>query len=98
MTVLTMPRRKPPTPEQVRERRSTLHDDIEQGGLSVAETVRRMREAMGLTQQRFAAFFKLTERQVWELENGKANPTTETLTRLGKPFGFRPGFVLISRP
>jgi putative transcriptional regulator len=88
-----MPRRKLPTSEQVRELRSILHEDVERGGLPVAETVRRMREAMGLTQQRFGEVFKLTERQVWEFENGKANPTTETLTRLGKPFDFRPGFV-----
>jgi putative transcriptional regulator len=92
-----MPRRKLPTSEQIREFRSILHEDVERGGLPVAETVRRMREAMGLTQQRFGEVFKLTERQVWELENGKANPTTETLTRLGKPFGFRPGFVLLRR-
>jgi putative transcriptional regulator len=92
-----MPRRKHPTSEQVREFRSILHEDVERGGLPVAETVRRMREAMGLTQQRFEEVFKLTERQVWELENGKANPTIETLTRLGKPFGFRPGFVLLRR-
>jgi putative transcriptional regulator len=92
-----MPRRKLPTSEQIRDLRSKLHEDVERGGLSVADTVRRMREAMGLTQQRFGEVFKLTERQVWELENGKANPTIETLTRLGKPFGFRPGFVLLRR-
>jgi DNA-binding XRE family transcriptional regulator len=92
-----MPRRKLPTSEQIRDLRSKLHEDVERGGLSVADTVRRMREAMGLTQQRFGEVFKLTERQVWELENGKANPTIETLTRLGKPFGFRPGFVLPRR-
>ena len=92
-----MPRRKLPTSEQIRDLRSKLHEDVERGGLSVVDTVRRMREAMGLTQQRFGEVFKLTERQVWELENGKANPTIETLTRLGKPFGFRPGFVLLRR-
>jgi transcriptional regulator with XRE-family HTH domain len=89
-----MPRRKPPTPDQVRELRQQLHEAIEHGGLSVAETVCRMREALGMTQARFGAVFKLTERQVWELENGKANPTAETLDRLGKPFGFRVGFIL----
>jgi putative transcriptional regulator len=92
-----MPRRKIPTSEQVRELRARLHEDVERGGLPVAETVGRMREAMGLTQQRFGEVFKLTERQVWELENGKANPTSETLMRLGKPFGFQPGFVLVRR-
>jgi hypothetical protein len=53
-----MPRRKLPTSEQIREFRSILHEDVERGGLPVAETVRRMREAMGLTQQRFGEVFK----------------------------------------
>jgi putative transcriptional regulator len=93
-----MPRRKPLDPDQQRALRVALHEAIETGGLSVPETIRRLREAIGMTQQRFAEVLKLTERQVWELENGKANPTVETLARLGKPFGFQPGFVLLSRP
>ena len=92
-----MPRRKPLNSDQLREFRVALHEAIETGGLSVPETIRRMREAIGMTQQRFAEIFKLTERQVWELENGKANPTVETLARLGKPFGFQPGFILQQR-
>jgi putative transcriptional regulator len=92
-----VPRRKPPTGEELRELRAKLHEDVETGGVPVAEAVRRMREAMGLTQQRFAEIFKLTERQVWELENGRANPTTDTLARLGKPFGFQTGFILVRR-
>ena len=89
-----MPRRKPPTPDRIRELRQQLHEAVEEGGLPAVETVRRMREALGMTQARFGELFKLTERQVWELENGKANPTMETLDRLGRPFGFQAGFVL----
>lgn len=47
-----------------------------------------------MTQARFAEVFKLTPRQVWELENGRANPTVETLNRIGRPFGFTAGFVM----
>jgi DNA-binding XRE family transcriptional regulator len=88
-----MPRLKIPSPAESREMRRQLHEDIVGGGLPVAETVRRMRAALGMTQQRFGQLFKLTPRQVWELEHGRANPTTETLARLGRPFGFAPGFV-----
>nr|WP_294546651.1 helix-turn-helix transcriptional regulator [uncultured Rhodopila sp.] len=62
----------------------------------MSETVRRMREVMGLSQARFGQVFGLTPRQVWELEAGAANPTLATLTRLGKPFGFQVGFMLRS--
>jgi putative transcriptional regulator len=89
-----MPGRKALDEDAVRLLRAKLHDDIEAGGLPISQTIRRMREAMGLTQARFAKLFKLTERQVWELEKGRANPTAETLQRLGKPFGFQPGFII----
>lgn len=63
----------------------------------MAEAIRRMRKALGMTQARFGQVFSLTPRQVWELEAGAANPTLATLARLGKSFGFQPGFVLLSR-
>ncbi|CAH2605770.1 Helix-turn-helix domain-containing protein (plasmid) [Rhodovastum atsumiense] len=90
-----MPRFRPPSPEEIRERRRALHEDIEAGGLPVADAVRRMREALGMTQADFARAFRLTERQVWEIEAGKANPTLATLNRIGKPFGFQAGLVLL---
>ena len=70
---------------------------VEAGGLTVAEAVRQMRKALGMTQVAFGKAFDLSTRQVWELEAGVANPTAATLERLGKPFGFAPGFVLKSR-
>ncbi|TCZ51448.1 helix-turn-helix domain-containing protein [Roseicella aquatilis] len=53
-----------------------------------------MRQALGMTQARFASVFKLTRRLVVDLEAGRANPTVETLTKIGKPFGYQVGFVL----
>jgi DNA-binding XRE family transcriptional regulator len=91
---LAMPRVKPLSTGDMRERRRRLQEDIEAGGLPTAEALCRMREALGMTQARFAQTFKLTARQVWELEAGKSNPTRETLNRLAKPFGFETGFVV----
>jgi DNA-binding transcriptional regulator YiaG len=91
-----MVRIKRASPDEVRALRRALHEHVEAGGLTVPETIRRMREVMRLSQARFGQVFGLTPRQVWELEAGAANPTLATLTRLGKPFGFQVGFILRS--
>lgn len=57
-----------------------------------------MRMALGLSQDVFARMLKLTRRQLAEIERGKANPTAETLERIGKVFGFTLGFVPAERP
>ncbi len=88
-----MPRAKPPAKDDIRERRRLLQEDITHAGLPIAEAISRMRHALGMTQARFGQVFKLTTRQVWELENGKANPTLDTLSRIAAPFGFKVGFL-----
>ncbi len=45
-----------------------------------------MRKSMGMTQADFAKRFRLTVRQLSEIETGAANPTVATLSRLGKLF------------
>ena len=46
-----------------------------------------------MTQEQFGKAFRLTRRQVSDLETGAGNPTAETLNRIAKPFGFAVGFV-----
>ena len=82
-----MPRSKAATPDEIRALRRQLQLDVDAGGLIVPVAVRRMRQAMAMTQGAFAKTFGLTIRQVWELEAGVANPTAATLERLAKPFG-----------
>jgi transcriptional regulator with XRE-family HTH domain len=93
-----MPRSKAATPNEIRTFRRQLQLDVEAGGLTVQVAVRRMRQAMAMTQGEFAKTFGLTTRQVWELEAGVANPTATTLERLAKPFGFTVGFVTAPKP
>ena len=66
---------------------------VAEGRLRLPEGIRAIRLALGLSQEEFAARFKLTRNQLIELEKGRANPTVETLERIGKPFGFTVGFV-----
>ena len=46
-----------------------------------------------MTQDEFAKIIGLTRRQVAEIEAGAANPTLETLVKIGRLFGFAVGFV-----
>lgn len=75
--------------------RLALHEDVAAGGLEWSEVVRRMRQSLGMTQARFAHTFKLSRRLVVALEAGTANPTAETLARLGRPFGYKVGFIVV---
>lgn len=90
-----MPRVKRPSASERIALRIQLNNDIAAGGLEWSQAVKRMRQALGMTQARFAQSFKMTRRLVVELEAGSANPTAETLEKIGKPFGYRVGFVLV---
>ncbi len=91
-----MGRMKQLSPEERRIARVALYEDIEAGRLSLAETVRRMRQVTGLTQgdfaEKVAGVSKLT---IAQIERGEGNPTVETLERVGSAFGLRLGFVRI---
>ncbi len=88
-----MPRVRKLAGDQQRALRRALHDAVEQGGYPWDKSIRDMRQALGLTQEQFARAFKLTKRQVAGFEAGTANPTVETLARIGRPFGFEVGYI-----
>ena len=88
-----MPIHRKPDRAELLHRRRDLHESVEQGGIPWAEGIKAMRAAMGMTQADFAKTFRLTVRQLIDLEAGRANPTTETLRRLGKSFGYEVGFI-----
>ncbi|GAC1044567.1 hypothetical protein thsrh120_45710 [Rhizobium sp. No.120] len=57
------------------------------------DAVMEIRKGFGMTQEEFARTLSLTRRQVAEIESGMANPTLETLEKIGRLFGFGIGFV-----
>jgi len=79
--------------EEKLARREELANQAAAGKLALPEAIRRCRQALGLTQQEFAVRFGLTRIKVSQLEMGHANPTQETLTKIGAPFGFTLGFI-----
>ncbi|KSV64881.1 hypothetical protein N185_34405 [Sinorhizobium sp. GW3] len=84
---------KKPTKEQVSLMRQDLAEQARRGGLRLPDAVVDMRKSIGLTQQEFANTLGLTRRQVAEIEAGTANPTLETLNKIGRLFGLSVGFV-----
>lgn len=93
-----MPRQKTVPKDIIRERRTKLHIRACEGDLFLPDAVKEMRNAIAMTQVDFAYHFGLTRKQVIELENGRANPTLETLVKVCRPFGFKVGFVFPGKP
>ena len=88
-----MSRWRKPTKEEIRDRRAAVAAKARSGQLRLPDAVAEMRHALGLTQPEFAKLFRLTTRQVADIERGVANPTSETLQKIGRAFGFQVGFV-----
>ena len=88
-----MPKITPLTRAELLSRREKLLQKVAEGHLRLPEGIREIRKALGLSQETFGTLFKLTRNQLIELEKGRANPTLDTLARIGKSFGFRVGFV-----
>ncbi len=88
-----MARWKKPTKEQILENRRTLAERARNGDLRLPEAVAEIRRGFGMTQEEFARMLGLTRRQIAEIEAGAANPTLETLVKIGRLFGFSIGFV-----
>lgn len=88
-----MARWKKPTKDEILENRRTLAERARTGDLKLPQAVADIRKGFGMTQEEFAKMLTLTRRQVAEIEAGSANPTLETLEKIGRLFGFRVGFV-----
>lgn len=73
--------------------RQQFYERIQRDDISVAEAVKSMRRISLLTQAEFAKHRGVSLRVLKEIEAGTANPTLETLNRIGGIFGLRVGFV-----
>ena len=88
-----MARWKKPTKEEVLDNRRRLAERARNGDLRLPDAVADIRKGFGMTQDEFAKMLTLTRRQISEIEAGTANPTLETLDKIGRLFGFGVGFV-----
>lgn len=79
--------------EHLRQRRVELYDAIARGELTLQHAVKEMRSISRLTQAEFASHRGVSTKTIKEIENGKGNPTVQTLNRIGQFFGLEVAFV-----
>ncbi|MEE2865954.1 MAG: helix-turn-helix transcriptional regulator [Pseudomonadota bacterium] len=78
---------------ELRELRAAVLKKAAEGQLDFPEGIKQMRLATGLSQVKFAKMLGLTTKTIADIEAGAANPTVETLDKIGRPFGLTTGFV-----
>lgn len=71
-----------------------LREALQTGKLTPGQAVRRMRKITGLNQKEYAQrIVGISPRILAEIERDEGNPTLETLNKIGRPFGYRVGFL-----
>lgn len=71
-----------------------LKDALATGEVSIGEAVRQMRRIAGMNQREYASnIVGVSPRILAEIERNEANPTLDTLNKIGRPFGYEVGFV-----
>ena len=81
-------------PEDITLAKQALIKALQSGELSIGQAVKRMRQITGMNQKEYAKhIIGITPRILAEIERDQANPTVETLNKIGRPFGFSVGFV-----
>ena len=79
--------------EQLRQRRAVLYDAIARGEVTLQHAVKEMRAISRMTQAQFAEHRGVSLKTIKEIENGKGNPTIQSLNRIGQFFGLEVAFV-----
>jgi DNA-binding XRE family transcriptional regulator len=90
--------KRPVDPQVAKARREDFYKAAISGHLSVAEAVAAMRKISRLTQEEFAAHRGISVQALRQIENGRGNPTVETLDKIASIFGLQVGFVPRPRP
>ena len=81
-------------PKNSAELKKELNRALDVGELSLGQATLRMRKIVGMTQKEYAKkVLDIAPRVLMAIENGKGNPTLETLRKIGRPFGYQVGFV-----
>lgn len=76
------------------EAREKFYTQIANHELSLAAAVKSMRAIVGMTQPQYAKFVGVAARIIIDVERGVANPTLETLRKIGRPFGLNILFII----
>jgi len=62
--------------------------------IKIGDTIRQRRELLGLLQPQLAALSGISTRTIQLVEQGKGNPSLDTLIKLADPLGLRMELLL----
>ena len=79
-------------PEHMLAARKGFYDAIDSRKLSLSQTLKAMRKLIGKTQKEFSELVGVALPAIRSIEQGRGNPTLETLIKIGQPFGLTLGF------
>ncbi len=69
---------------------SQIEADINSGAISLGEAIRRIRtELYGMTQTEYAAYTKVSDKTLREIEKGQTDARLSILSKLLAPGGFK---------
>jgi DNA-binding XRE family transcriptional regulator len=86
----------PLTPhEQLLKRQQMIDHLLENPALSIDQVVCFIRSELHLTLPEMAKVCKVSKQTLQKIEQGKGNPTLETIDNILKPFGFTMGVMRI---
>jgi len=67
--------------------REEFFQALEQGGLTIPQTVRMLRKTTGMTIPEYAKYVGISTRYLGDIERGLMNPTVDILEKIGQPLG-----------
>jgi putative transcriptional regulator len=72
--------------------RVAFYQEIDSGRLNLAQTLKKMRKLIGKNQSEFASIVGVAPGVIQAIEQNRANPSLETLEKIGKLYGLVIGF------
>ena len=75
-----------------------IYKQVDDGEISLPMTLKQLRRSIAKTQDEYAQLVNVTSRTLQEFEQGKGNPTLETLNKLFHPFGLEISLRRIRKP
>jgi len=84
--------------EERKARIQNLQRDVNEGRLSIGDTIKRIRvDLYGMTQTRYAQFVQVSDKTLREIEKGNTDPRLSIVSRLLSPGGFKLSCVFDTR-
>ena len=69
-----------------KDERLNIYREIKEKPATYNETIRKLRRSTGKTQKEYAELIGLSTKILALIEQGKANPTVETINKIIRPF------------